>query len=326
MYTIWNPVLREEFTEIPMGLIVVDQKYHCRSGYESNTVALRSLLSEEGVVLDPLVVVISELDIEDWDNDRSRYPILIDGFDRYYAYSGLYGSEHPIPVKAIVVEEGVDLERAALFLSTAANIQNRLQKPRSRADKRKAITTLLMDDEWRTYSDRLIASHLGLGHSFVGQVRQELETKSLIVPVATFTSQNGKTFSRAITADDIEACEARRQEVHELLASIDPAKHEQIIDMAWEVQQQQGGGIVEPHAYREAIAHLMSGDVIDRMETHSYAKARNGQHLIRAIQGVRQYLEPASRLEAIELLAQDMSRDEINRATKVLQSQLAQVA
>lgn len=42
------------------------------------------------------------------------------------------------------------------------------------ADKRRAVETLLRDDEWRRWSDRTIAERCGVGHQLVAHARAEL--------------------------------------------------------------------------------------------------------------------------------------------------------
>ena len=44
---------------------------------------------------------------------------------------------------------------------------------RSNADKRRAVETLLADEEWRGWSDREIAKRAGVDPKFVGNLRRE---------------------------------------------------------------------------------------------------------------------------------------------------------
>lgn len=87
---------------------------------------------------------------------------LADGFHRYHAY-----------VAAGKVSIPADLRngtrREAVLFSLRANDQHGLR--RSNADKRKAVETLLADDEWKAWSDRKIAEACGVGHPFVAAVR-----------------------------------------------------------------------------------------------------------------------------------------------------------
>lgn len=70
-----------------------------------------------------------------------------------------------------IVEDGD--ERATVLAAVGANAEHGLR--RSDADKRRAVTILLEDPEWRTWSDRAIADRCRVHHSFVGRVRRDLE-------------------------------------------------------------------------------------------------------------------------------------------------------
>ena len=62
----------------------------------------------------------------------------------------------------------------ALLFACGANAQHGL--PRSRADKLKAVTTLLRSDKWSGWSDREIARQCAVSHTYVAQVREHLAT------------------------------------------------------------------------------------------------------------------------------------------------------
>lgn len=61
--------------------------------------------------------------------------------------------------------------RDALLFACGANASHGLR--RSSADKRKAVETLLADDEWKQWSDREIAKRCHVSHVSVGSWRQE---------------------------------------------------------------------------------------------------------------------------------------------------------
>jgi hypothetical protein len=59
------------------------------------------------------------------------------------------------------------------LFSACANADHGLHP--SAADKRKAATLLILDDEWSQWSDRQIARHIGVGNKLVSTVRRQLE-------------------------------------------------------------------------------------------------------------------------------------------------------
>lgn len=92
---------------------------------------------------------------------------LVDGFHRYFAYKS--ESREIIPA---LVSPGT--QRDAIFASIAANSEHRAL-PRTRADKRKAVETLLLDEEWRQWSDREIARQARVDHKTVAAIRKVLD-------------------------------------------------------------------------------------------------------------------------------------------------------
>ena len=65
-------------------------------------------------------------------------------------------------------------KRAALLYAVGANATHGL--PRTNADKRKAVLTLLQDAEWSLWADRELARRAGVSQTFVGFVRKSLST------------------------------------------------------------------------------------------------------------------------------------------------------
>lgn len=89
---------------------------------------------------------------------------LADGFHRLAAWERIGRDEVPADVR-----QG-DRRRAILH-SCAANAAHGLR--RSNADKRRAVTTLLDDDEWSQWSNREIARRCGVGEALVRSLRSE---------------------------------------------------------------------------------------------------------------------------------------------------------
>lgn len=87
---------------------------------------------------------------------------LADGFHRVAAY--LRAGRKVIPAD---VRQGT--RRDAVLHACGANAEHGLR--RTNADKRRAVETLLRDEEWRAWSDREIAQRCGVSHPFVGAIR-----------------------------------------------------------------------------------------------------------------------------------------------------------
>jgi hypothetical protein len=66
--------------------------------------------------------------------------------------------------------------RAAILYAAGANGQHGL--PLTNDDKRKMVTTLLADEEWRQWSDRQIAEHCHVSANFVGSLRKKTGAES----------------------------------------------------------------------------------------------------------------------------------------------------
>lgn len=71
---------------------------------------------------------------------------------------------------AAVVRQGT--RRDAVLYAVGANASHGL--PRTGADKRRAVETLLRDEEWSKWSNREVARQCGVSKGFVGDVREEL--------------------------------------------------------------------------------------------------------------------------------------------------------
>lgn len=110
----------------------------------------------EDAELDPIAVMFDG--VHHW---------LVDGFHRYFAYKS--ESREIIPA---LVSPGT--QRDAIFASIAANSEHRAL-PRTRADKRKAVETLLLDKEWGQWSDREIARQARVDHKTVACIRKVLD-------------------------------------------------------------------------------------------------------------------------------------------------------
>ena len=95
---------------------------------------------------------------------------LADGFHRWHAH---HNREEE--VIACVIHQGS--RRDAVLYSVGANADHKPALPRSRPDKRRAVTTLLNDPEWSTWSDREIARQCRVSDKTVGHLRNSADTK-----------------------------------------------------------------------------------------------------------------------------------------------------
>ena len=94
---------------------------------------------------------------------------LADGFHRVAAAEAAGLTELPTEVR-----DGS--RRDAILFAAGANATHGLR--RTNADKRRAVETLLQDDEWKQRSDRWIAVACAVSDPFVGKLRRSLQTVS----------------------------------------------------------------------------------------------------------------------------------------------------
>ncbi|MFP5274909.1 DNA cytosine methyltransferase [Coleofasciculus sp.] len=111
---------------------------------------------EDGAELDPVVVFY----------DGESY-WLADGFHRCKATE-----ESGFEDIDVIIHQGT--RRDAILYSVGANAEHKAAKPRSRADKRRAVMMLLNDPEWSKWSDREIARQCKVDHKTVGRFRSSL--------------------------------------------------------------------------------------------------------------------------------------------------------
>jgi hypothetical protein len=113
---------------------------------------MRQQVKEAGLRFPPIVLF----------RDGPRYT-LADGFHRVLAARAAGLTEFPALVRA-------GNERDALLYSVSANAGHGL--PRSNADKRKAVSLLLADPEWSTWSDNAIARYCQVSQVLVSKMRK----------------------------------------------------------------------------------------------------------------------------------------------------------
>lgn len=123
----------------------------------------------------PAVVVFND-GVDNW---------LADGFHRFHAHNQAGKTSIAADVRS-------GTARDAVLYSLGANGTHGLN--RTNADKRKAVTTMLMDAEWAKWSSNAIAKACGVSHTFVDSTRASLATVASEKPAErTYTTKHGTT-------------------------------------------------------------------------------------------------------------------------------------
>src|SRR5581483_4742153 len=111
---------------------------------------------------------------------------LADGFHRYHAAK-------QICREAIEADVRQGTRRDAVLYSVGANATHGLR--RTNADKRRAVETLLRDEEWTGWSDREIARQCGVSNRFVSNLRDELSVNSSQIEIPRTVQRNGIVYT-----------------------------------------------------------------------------------------------------------------------------------
>ena len=139
---------------LDLDSIKIDAGTQSRAEIKEATITEYADAMLEGSAFPPAVVFFDGIDY-----------ILADGFHRYFAVKRI-----KVPSLECTVKEGT--ARDAKLYSFQANFDHGL--PRTAADKRKAVTTMLEDSEWKNWSDREIARQCKVSAPLVGSLRKSL--------------------------------------------------------------------------------------------------------------------------------------------------------
>lgn len=159
-------------------LIRIDKGTQSRVAISQETVDDYARQMEDGANF-PSVIVF---------HDGVEY-YLADGFHRYFA-------TQKNKSKGIAADIINGTLREAILYSLKANKLHGLRP--STDDKRKSVTIMLIDPEWKEWADREIARHCGVSHVFVAKMRKEVvggevqitrKYKTKAGNVSTFTSR-----------------------------------------------------------------------------------------------------------------------------------------
>lgn len=130
---------------------------------------------EDGAFLEPVIVFY----------DGESY-WLADGFHRCKATE-----EAGFEDIQCIIHQGT--RRDAILYSVGANAEHKAAKPRSRADKRRAVMMLLNDPEWSQWSDREIARQCKVSKTFISNQRKSLTGNVASETLRTYTTKHGTT-------------------------------------------------------------------------------------------------------------------------------------
>lgn len=112
---------------------------------------------------------------------------LADGFHRVEAWRRIGRTDIPAEIRQGDV-------RKAILHSVAANAAHGLR--RTNDDKRRAVLTLLEDEEWSAWSNREIARRCGVSDVFVGKVREGSSANGLQMPESRTVERGGATYQQ----------------------------------------------------------------------------------------------------------------------------------
>jgi len=146
-----------------------------RAKLDLNHVATLVEVLEDDGELDPVTVFY----------DGESY-WLADGFHRCKAHED-FGQEE---INCVITQ---GTRRDAVLFSVGANAEHKAVKPRSREDKRRAVTMLLNDPEWSMWSDREIARQCKVSQPFVSALKKTLTDNVISESQVTYTTKHGTT-------------------------------------------------------------------------------------------------------------------------------------
>ncbi|HEX7379724.1 MAG TPA: hypothetical protein VF278_21550 [Pirellulales bacterium] len=138
----------------------------------------------EGAVFPPVIVVYDQKDY--W---------LADGFHRLHARLQLPSEQPTIDCQ---VHEGS--LRDAILLAVQANATHGLR--RTNQDKRRAVETILADEEWSQKSTRWVAKTCGVGQGLVEDVRRQLPDSGSWPEGGCFSGRLGQDGKRRAAPND----------------------------------------------------------------------------------------------------------------------------
>lgn len=154
---------------VALAQIRIDGGTQPRTAISEETVATYAEHMRAAVPAFPPVVLFFD-GVDHW---------LGDGFHRYHA-AKLAGRD------SIAANIRTGTRRDAVLFAACANQTHGL--PRTNADKRKAVLTLLEDEEWGQWTDGEISRKCGVTQPFVSELRRSLKT---VLSDRTYITKHG---------------------------------------------------------------------------------------------------------------------------------------
>lgn len=187
--------------QIKLTKIKFDERLQNRVKIDTDTVKEYSDAIDAGVKLPDVTVFF----------DGSDY-WLADGFHRYHAHDNLKILEINADVRNGTLRE-------AILFSVGVNAAHGLR--RTNADKRKAVETLLADEEWGTLTDREISRLVHVSVSFVGAVRRpEVKERQQANRISSSTKKVSECSQTTPINDHLEEAEQKIKELSYEINSI----------------------------------------------------------------------------------------------------------
>lgn len=140
--------------QLRLDQIRTDGGTQCRIGMDPDVIQEYAVARLDGAKFPPVIVFY----------DKSHY-WLADGFYRC-------ASTRKAGLKRIDADVRTGTKRDAVLFAVGANQSHGLR--RSNADKRRAVLTLLQDEEWGQWSNSEIARRCGVHHEMVANLRASL--------------------------------------------------------------------------------------------------------------------------------------------------------
>jgi hypothetical protein len=181
--------------------ITLDTRLQPRESISKEVIAEYADMLREGAVFPPVLI---------YDDGEKKY--LVDGWHRYFAHK-LAGF---LEIEVTIRKGGF---RDAQFCSFGVNGTN--GQPRSIKDKRKALFCMFDDVEWDSMSDREIARHCYVSHTFVSKLRSEYGSS----PDKIKVKNAGKEYI-------VE--KKQKDEPEETAQAVDPAE-DKVVELATEI-------------------------------------------------------------------------------------------
>jgi hypothetical protein len=203
---------------IEIAAIRADQRAQPRENLSTSATEAYAEDMAAGASFPPLVVFY----------DGSTY-WLADGFHRRYAAVSLGLVEFQCDVRA----GGL---RDAILFSCQVNSAHGV--PRTNEDKRRAVTKLLLDEEWSKWSDHEIARRCAVGNDLVRIVRKEVVTSGNASEKRTYKTKHGTAakMKTAAIGPDSTAAKAAPTEPTAPQGIAESTPNSRFLNVAWDAE------------------------------------------------------------------------------------------